>query len=85
VPGCFPERQRSALREGFLRAGIRRLRLLDDAIAAVMGSRHALPQTGHLLVVSWGAVALSVSLFRIQGERPGALAQEGDMGSTPDS
>lgn len=84
VPGCFPERQRSALREAFLRAGIVRLRLMDDAIAAVRESRPMLPHAGNVLVVSWGAVALSVSLFRLQGERPGAVAQEGAMDSGGD-
>ncbi len=64
VPGCFAERQRLALREAVEAGGFRTAKLVDEPLAAVLGSP---PCNGRarVLVVSWGASMLSCALVQM--------------------
>jgi len=77
VPGFFPERARSVLRQSALDAGFPGVKLFDEALAAVMGMAN-LPENGSLLFYSLGAGIFSASAVKISGGKPRILASEGD-------
>lgn len=78
VPPCFSQRQRSAVWTAAQKAGIRRVKLVDDTLAVLLANRDDITGRGNVLVYSWGASAFSVSLFDQVDKRIQPIAQEGD-------
>ena len=77
VPSCFSEKQRAFLKASIERGGFAMVRLLDENMAAIIGSE--LHEEGKIIMVyTLGGGAFSVSLFRIVHGFPQVLWQEGD-------
>jgi tetratricopeptide (TPR) repeat protein len=78
APSCFSQRQRSSLKTAGTRAGFRRIKLVDDSLAALMASRNTLDGASTVLVYALGAGSFSCSLHRLVQGTYGILSQEGD-------
>jgi hypothetical protein len=78
VPPCFSERQRSALRQAAVSAGLTRVKLADDTLAAILANKKLLGRHENILVFSWGASTFSAILYQLRSGSLTAVAQEGD-------
>ncbi len=76
VPGFFPERPRAVLREAALRAGFPAVRLLDEALGAVLGATKPF-ERGTVLVYALGAGVFSATVVRVANGKPRVLSSEG--------
>jgi actin-like ATPase involved in cell morphogenesis len=77
VPSTLLERPRSAIREAALDAGFPAVKLLDEALATVIGAE-APPAEGCHLLYALGAGFFSASVIRVDRGRPGILASAGN-------
>lgn len=77
VPSLLSQRQRAAYIEATSRAGLNRVKLLDDSLAGCLGARIAPGRDGDTLVFSWGATTFSAVIYRFQGNAFIARAQDG--------
>jgi len=78
VPGFWPERARAVMRDAMWRAGWPSVRLLDDALAVVLGDAAGQPEPGTVLVYALGAGMFCATVVRVEGQTPRMLAVEGD-------
>ncbi|MBI3768827.1 MAG: Hsp70 family protein [Deltaproteobacteria bacterium] len=78
VPNCFSQRQRAVFQEAAQRAGFLRVRLVDDTLAALLGSAPTVQQSFPALVYQWGAGTFSAALYRRKGGAVQLVAQEGN-------
>ena len=78
LPPCFSQRQRAAYNESADRAGFRRVRLLDDTIAALIACWDDVRGCEKVLVYAWGASTFSVVLYRLKGNSFQPITQEGN-------
>lgn len=81
VPPCFSQRQRSSLRTALTEAGFSRVKLLDDSLAALLGSWDRVHRKNTVLVYAWGASTFCASLYRPvdTGTFRPVIAPEGDL------
>jgi hypothetical protein len=80
VTGFWPERARVVMREAMWRAGWPAVRLLDEALAAVLGDAAGQPEPGTVLVCALGAGMFCATVVRVDGHTPRMLSVEGDRG-----
>lgn len=78
VSPIFSQRRRSAIFNAANQAGLTRLRLVDDTLAAILASLQAVKGCRRLLVFSWGASLCSAALYHQRGEGFQILTQDGN-------
>jgi molecular chaperone DnaK (HSP70) len=77
LPPCTSQRERATYHEAAMGAGFSTVSLIDDTLAALIGSRDSMEKNKKVLVYSWGASAFSVVLYQLEGNSIQAMAQEG--------